>query len=160
MKHDIKLTILNWKRNLIGVTLSKEPKNGNLKIIQYRIYLHRKKRFAIAYEIVNQKIIPSLSLLKELVHYYKEIDLEEVEKVFATEKKNFENGMRTIANLMNCKGRIATFYWNTLAKIFKKLCYGIHFVKCESKSYSWNVNASDEVNALLDYGYAILESEV
>jgi CRISPR-associated protein Cas1 len=29
-----------------------------------------------------------------------------------------------------------------------------------SKSYFWNMNASDEVNALLNCGYAILESEI
>lgn len=36
----------------------------------------------------------------------------------------------------------------------------VHFVKRGGKSYSWNMNASDEVNALLNYGYSILESEI
>lgn len=31
---------------------------------------------------------------------------------------------------------------------------------CILNSYSWNINASDPVNALMNYGYVILESIV
>jgi CRISP-associated protein Cas1 len=58
------------------------------------------------------------------------------------------------------EGRIATFYWDCLGKVFNKLYPAFHFKSRKNKSYSWNMNASDEINALLNYGYAILESEV
>src|SRR5256712_1627859 len=45
MKHDINVAILNWNGNLLGVTLPKEPKNGKLKVMQYKTYLESKKRF-------------------------------------------------------------------------------------------------------------------
>lgn len=61
---------------------------------------------------------------------------------------------------MMYEGRIATFYWDCLAKVFNKLYPAFNFKSRKNKSYSWNMNASDEVNALLNYGYAILESEV
>ena len=61
---------------------------------------------------------------------------------------------------MMYEGRIATFYWDCLAKIFNKLYPSFNFKSRKNKSYSWNMNATDEINALLNYGYAILESEV
>ncbi|MGH9878117.1 MAG: CRISPR-associated endonuclease Cas1 [Nitrososphaerales archaeon] len=65
-----------------------------------------------------------------------------------------------MTSLMNHEGRIATYYWSVLARVFNKLYPQFRFQKRGSKSYSWNINASDEVNALLNYGYAVLESEV
>jgi CRISPR-associated protein Cas1 len=62
--------------------------------------------------------------------------------------------------LMMYEGRVATYYWEVLAKIFNELNPEFHFRSRKNKSYSWNMNASDEVNALLNYGYAILESEI
>ena len=47
-----------------------------------------------------------------------------------------------------------------IIKIFNKLNLEFHFVGRKDKTNSRNYNASDEINALLNYGYAILESEV
>jgi CRISPR-associated protein Cas1 len=55
MRHDINLTILNWNGNLLGVTLSKGPKNGKPRIMQYQTYLDSQKCFEIASEILKQK---------------------------------------------------------------------------------------------------------
>lgn len=160
MKHDINLTILNWNGNLLGATLPKEPKNGKLRITQYQTYLDSKKRFAIASKIVQEKITHTQNMLAELARYYSEVNMQDLQRTFNAEKANFANGLQSINTLLNYEGRIATFYWGILAKIFNKLHPDFHFVKRGSKSYSWNMNASDEVNALLNYGYAILESEI
>jgi CRISPR-associated protein Cas1 len=128
--------------------------------MQYQAYLDTKKRYAIAEQIVSQKIAHSHNLLKELSRFYGEVTLKEVERVFAAEKGNFAAGPHTVTNLMNYEGRIATFYWSMLVKVFNRLHPDFHFVKRGTKSYSWNTNAADEVNALLNYGYAILESEI
>ena len=45
-------------------------------------------------------------------------------------------------------------------KIFNRLYPQFHFKGRGNKSYSWNMNASDEINAMLNYGYAVLESQV
>ncbi|MGI0012396.1 MAG: CRISPR-associated endonuclease Cas1, partial [Nitrososphaera sp.] len=63
-------------------------------------------------------------------------------------------GTKSVTSLMNHEGRIATYYWSVLARVFNKLYPQFRFQKRGSKSYSWNINASDEVNALLNYGYA------
>ncbi len=62
--------------------------------------------------------------------------------------------------LMNYEGRVATIYWNSVTRIFRKLYPDFHFKGRQNKSYSWNMNASDKINALLNYGYAILESQI
>jgi CRISPR-associated protein Cas1 len=160
MNHKIYLTILNWNGNLLGVTLPKEPKNGRLKVMQYQTYLDSKKRFAIASEIVSQKIAHTQNLLRELARYYEGIDFAEVEKKFAAERKNLACSIQSVNSLLTYEGWIATYYWSIFVKIVNRLYPEFHFVKRGSKSYSWSMNASDEVNALLNYGYAILESEV
>lgn len=160
MKHDINLTILNWNGNLLGITLPREPKNGRLRVAQYRTLLDSKKRFAIASEIVKEKITHTQNMLTELARYYSEVNMHDVHRTFNAEKVNLANGLQSINILLNYEGRIATFYWSIMAKIFYKLQPDFHFVKRGSNSYSWNMNASDEINALLNYGYAVLESKI
>jgi len=160
MKHDINVTILNWNGNMLGVILPKEPKNGKLKIMQYQAYLNSSKRLTIASQLVSHKIAHTYNLLNELARYYDGITIAEVQKVFVRERSNFEDSSQSINNLLNYEGRIAAYYWSILAIIFKELQADFHFVKRGNRSYSWNTNASDEVNALLNYGYGILESEI
>ena len=77
----------------------------------------------------------------------------------ALEKKNVDS-VQKVANLLNYEDIIATYYWSILVKILRKLYLEFYFVKRGSKSHPRNLNAYDEVNALLNYGYAILESEI
>ena len=163
MKHDITITMLNWNGNLLGATLPQTPKAGRLRVMQYRKYIDNAARYEIAAKIVNQKITNSYNLLKELSRFYYVLDVKEIEKTFAAEEVNCvqnQSGNSSNNLLMMYEGRIATFYWDCLAKVFNKLYPAFHFKSRKNKSYSWNMNASDEVNALLNYGYAILESEV
>ena len=159
MKHDINLKILNWNGNLLGTTLPKEPKNGRLRVMQYQAYLDPKRRFAIASKIVEAKIAHSKNLLAQLAHYYKEVSMSNVTNAFRA-GDNFENCVSAVDVLLNYEGRIATIYLGLMTRVFNRLHPEFNFVKRGTKSYSWNMNASDEVNALLNYGYAILESEI
>jgi CRISPR-associated protein Cas1 len=43
--------------------------------------------------------------------------------------------------------------------VIRRLSYDFNFQNRKNKSYSWNMNASDEINALLNYGYVLLESQ-
>ena len=61
---------------------------------------------------------------------------------------------------MTYEGRIAGIYLENLTKIFNKLNPEFNFTGRKNKSNSRNYNPSDEINALLNYGYAILESEI
>ena len=57
-------------------------------------------------------------------------------------------------------GGIASTYWSIMSGIFNKLAPDFPFQSRKNLSYSWNMNASDLVNAMLNYGYAIQESLV
>ena len=74
-----------------------------------------------------------------------------------TEKNELK---KKIADLMMYEGRVASVYWSELAGIFNKIAPEFNFQSRKNLSYSWNMNASDQINALLNYGYAILEGMV
>jgi CRISPR-associated protein Cas1 len=165
--------------------LPEQPKNGKLRVKQYTKYSDAKSRYHIAEQIVHTKIANTLQLLQQLSSFYDCINLHEINSIVRNDSYNkegkyhassancnnkisMENNENTksktvkekINILMNYEGRIATVYWNNIANIVNKLYPEFHFQSRKNKSYSWNMNASDEVNALLNYGYAILESEV
>ena len=95
----------------------------------------------------------SVSLIKELSRFY-DIDMDSINK----ERQRADyNSLNT---LMMYEGRIASAYWSELSKIFNSLAEDFNFQSRKNLSYSWNMNASDPVNALLNYGYVILESMV
>lgn len=168
MKHDISLAILNWNGNLLGITLPEEPKSGKLRIKQYERYLDNDFRFKIALGIVNSKVSSSLNLIEELSQFYDVINFDLVKRQFTNEtgtynlklKRENDSISDKIRKLMNYEGRIASIYLDQFKKIVIRLAPLFNFVGRMNKSYSWNMNASDETNALLNYGYAVLESEI
>ena len=152
-KHDVSLTLLNWNGNLLSVTQPQETLNADLKIKQYEKYLDPESRLYIAGQIVKQKVKSSQSLIRALSEFY-DIDFETINKEM--QRLDYDN----INSLMMYEGRIASAYWTELSKIFNQLAPDFHFETRKNLSYSWNMNASDPVNALLNYGYALLESMV
>jgi len=152
-KHEVSIALLNWNGNLLSNTTSQETLNAHLKIKQYEKYLNQDSRLYIAGQIVKQKVNASINLIKSLSNYYK-VDLSVINKEI--ERIDYYN----INSLMMYEGRIASAYWSILSGIFNKLAPDFNFQSRKNLSYSWNMNASDPVNALLNYGYAILESMI
>ena len=168
-KHNINLTLLNWNGQLLANLLPEQPKSGKLRVKQYQKYLDSEDRFEIALKIVQCKVEHSLNLLKELSIFYEYVDFTKIRK--AVEKgdlfllnimKNSENQdiSKSIKQLMTYEGRIAGIYLENLTRIFHELYPEFNFTGRKNKSNSRNYNASDEINALLNYGYAVLESEI
>lgn len=162
-KHDINISILNWNGNLIANINPKEPNNGRLRLKQYAKYTDKNIRYEIASKIIEEKVKQSHNLLKVLSHYYKDVDIDAFEKAIEAEKtycktNDMRKGKDRLTILLQYEGKIAALYWDNLGKVFNQLYPEFHFQGRKNKSYSWNMNASDEINALLNYGYAILES--
>jgi len=153
-KHDVSIALLNWNGNLLSLTLSQETLNAKLKIKQYENYINPDLRMYIATQIIKQKVKSSFSLLDALSDFYDIIDLSTINKEI--ERIDYNN----INSLMMYEGRIASAYWSELSKIFNFLAKDFHFEGRKNLSYSWNMNASEPINAMLNYGYAILESMV
>ena len=168
-KHNINLTLLNWNGQLLANVMSEQPKSGKLRIKQYQKYLDDADRFEIALKIVQAKVEQSLNLLEELSKYYESVDFVKIRKSVEKEDlfllgimKNSEKQAisKSIKQLMTYEGRIAGIYHDNLTAIFNQLYSEFNFTGRKNKINSRNYNASDEINALLNYGYAILESEI
>jgi CRISPR-associated protein Cas1 len=157
MKHDISVSMLNWNGELLSVALPKSPVSSKLRIMQYKMYLDEKTRQKIANTIIKEKVTKSLELLEKLADYYK-IDIVTIKNAFSKEDKMFCK-IDSIKDLLTYEGRIADIYWDNLYKIFNKLYPEFNFKRRNNTLNSHNRNASDEINSLLNYGYAILESE-
>ena len=107
--------------------------------------------------------------MEELSKFYESVDITKIRKSVEKEDlfllqnmKNNENQeiSKSIKQLMTYEGRIAEIYHENLTAIFNQLSLEFNFTGRKNKSNSRNYNASDEINALLNYGYAILESEI
>ena len=168
-KHNINLTLLNWNGQLLANVMPEQPKSGKLRIKQYQKYLDSEARFEVALKIVQTKVEHSLNLLEELSRFYSSVDIvsirtsAEKEDLFLLEiMKNSEKQdiSKSIKQLMTYEGRIAGIYHDNLTRIFSELYPEFNFTGRKNKANSRNYNASDEINALLNYGYAILESEI
>jgi len=168
-KHNINLTLLNWNGQLLANMMPEQSKSGKLRVKQYQKYLDSTNRFEIAVKIVQSKVEHSLNLLEELSRFYESVDFVKIRKLAEKEDlflldimKNSEKQdiSKSIKQLMTYEGRIAGIYLENLTAIFNKLYSEFNFTGRKNKSNSRNYNASDEINALLNYGYAILESEI
>ena len=168
-KHNINLTLLNWNGQLLSNVMPEQPKSGKLRIKQYQKYLDSDDRFEIALKIVQTKVEHSLNLLEELSRFYESVDIIKIRKSIEKEDlflleimKNSEKQdiSKSIKQLMTYEGRIAGIYHDNMTVIFNALYPEFNFTGRKNKSNSRNYNASDEINALLNYGYAILESEI
>lgn len=136
----------------------KEPVSRKLKIAQYKSYLDKGMRINIASEIIKSKINKSYEILEKLSAYYKELKINDVKANF--DKETSQTKLESINYIMMYEGRVANLYWKNMAKIFNYLVLEFNFKSRKGKSYSWNMNASNEINTLLNYGYAILETMV
>jgi CRISPR-associated protein Cas1 len=160
VKHNIHITMLNWNGNLLSVTLPKETVSSKLRLKQYEAYQDSKRRYSVAYPIVKEKIKQSVNLLNELSKYYNTVDASKVNSESKREAMFKLESTYDYRNLMMYEGRIADIYWSQILKVINNLCPEFKFVSRNNTLNSHNRNASDEINALLNYGYAILESEV
>ncbi len=168
-KHSINVTLLNWNGQLLANVMPEQPKSGKLRIKQYQKYLDSVSRFEIALKTVQAKVEHSLNLLEELSRFYESVDIVKIRKAVEKEDlflldtmKNSEKQdiSKLIKQLMTYEGRISGIYLENLTAIFNQLNPEFQFTGRKNKSNSRNYNASDEINALLNYGYAILESEI
>jgi len=158
--HKIPIALLQWNGNLMSVTLPREPISGNLKLRQFEAYLDKETRQYVAKILIKEKVKQSFNLLKELSKYYKEIDLKKLELSLAKEDRFFETKTKDIGNIMTYEGRVADTYWDCLVKVFNKIYPEFNFKSRGNTLDSHNRHSSDNINALLNYGYSVLDTEI
>jgi len=152
MRHETPLFILDYNGTLLSSTLPREPVNGPLKIAQVEAYKDAARRFYIAKKLVEAKAQCTLSVMKWLAARYGELS-SQVHSDLTSEFQRLEQ-CQNLPRLLMVEGRIADIYWRYLQRILpNKLGFTSRMHETRQ------MNASDPFNALLNYGYAILESQ-
>jgi len=152
MRHNVPLFILDYNGTLLSSTLPREPVNGPLKIAQIETYKDHEKRFYIAKKLVEAKAQRTLDVMKWLAARYGELS-SQVQADLTNEWERLEQ-CQSLPRLLSIEGRIADIYWRYLRQVLPA-----KFGFASRMHETHQMNASDPVNALLNYGYAILESQ-
>jgi len=104
-------------------------------------------------------------MLEELSRFYPSVDFTKIRT--SVEKEDLfllgimkdrekQDISKSIKQLMTYEGRVAGIYHENLTAIFSELYPEFNFTGRKNKTNSRNYSASDEINALLNYGYAKL----
>jgi len=148
VKHHVQVTFLNWNGKLLTTMLPPESTHVKTKFEQYKAYQDYGLRLGISKKLISAKFERT-----KLVLEYLEKKYSQVKTGFEDESKRL-NKCKSIPEVMMVEGRAASFYWQQLAKIFPEK---FEFSTREYQKRPWG--AGDQINCLLNYGYAILESE-
>jgi CRISPR-associated protein Cas1 len=151
MRHNIPIFILDYNGTLLTSILPREPVNGPLKIAQIETYKDHAKRFYIAKKLVEAKAQRTLDVMKWLDARYGRYS--DVQADLGKELERLKQCQR-LPRLLSIEGRIADIYWRYLKQVLP-----VKFGFTSRMHETHQMNASDPVNALLNYGYAVLESQ-
>ncbi len=148
IKHNVAITILNWDGKLLTTILPPESVQVKTKFGQYSSYRNSNLRLEMAKKFVGAKFIRSKILLEWLKLRYPKIEYD-----FSKEEERLEEA-NTITDILTCEARVAREYWKQIVKTIPEK------YEFDKRQYADTpYGASDKVNCMLNYGYAILEAE-
>jgi CRISPR-associated protein Cas1 len=148
VKQNTQLTLLNWDGKLLTTILPPEAKQTTLKFVQYRAY-ESDKKILLARKFIEAKIRGTNAVLVWLEAKYPEVSTNPGGYSSELAKAN------TIERIMYVEGMAADFYWRQLSKLFDKK---FEFASRNYGKTARPLGAVDPINALFNYGYALLES--
>ena len=149
--HDIPVTLLRWNGTILSTILPRGPANGELRVAQVQAFADPALRLQIAREFIREKVSKSLSLAEHLA-FNMPVSVDSI-------KIEAGRGLgRTVNDLRVYELRVAQAYWKQFAKAVENLWPKSGFIGRRSPQRSWNNSAADPTNALLNYGYSLLES--
>jgi CRISP-associated protein Cas1 len=149
--HDVPVTLLRWNGSVLSTILARGPSNGELKVAQVTAYADSERRLKIAREFIREKVAKTASLAEHLsgtLPVSPDPVREEVAGAQGT----------SLGDLRLYEARVAQTYWKEYARAVENLWPRSGFVSRRSPQRSWNNSAADPTNALLNYGYSLLES--
>ena len=152
MRHNVPLFVLDYDGTLLSSTLPREPVNGPLKIAQIEAFKDSARRFHITKKLVEAKAQRTLDVMKWLAARYGELS-SQIQAGLANELERLEE-CQSLPRLLSIEGRIADIYWRHLQQVLP-----VKFGFTSRMHETHQMNASDPVNVLLNYGYAVLESQ-
>jgi CRISPR-associated protein Cas1 len=154
MAHSIPIVHMAWNGNLYGVTAPPGPISARVKLGQYRTYTDASRRVTYASSFLRTKLALSIRHMDGLEESYgiQSKGLKEEVARFP------ESRWTDINRLLEFEAKCANAYWKGYREAVGALWPESGFISRGNTSYSWTRNAADPINALLNYGYAILEA--
>jgi CRISPR-associated protein Cas1 len=149
IKHNVQISILNWDGKLLTTMLPPESTNVKTKFAQYHAFEDEKERVKIAKNFIEAKFEKTQVVLDYLKQRYPEIDYDFTEDCEKLKKA------KSIKEIMGVEGGVAYKYWNEFAKAIPDK----YDFESRIDSSRRATGAGDMVNAMLNYGYALLEAE-
>lgn len=147
-KHNIPIFFLDFDGSTISSILPPAPIKADLRAAQFQAANDPEKKFKIAHALIEAKIQRSLEVLTWLSQRY---DIEIEVRVTKGEAARLGEAS-TVNQLRTVEGRTALRYWQAFAKVIPE---ALRFQGRTTTSH--NNNASDPVNAALNYGYGFIK---
>jgi len=138
-RHKIPVSVLDWRGRLQTSMTHSQVNHGALRLRQYQAHLDAAKRREIGLALIREKARQSENVLGELSRFYPSV-----------------RALRLPIKTLDDEGNAALAYFGEVAKVFKSLGYPFNGRRNEADSS--NVKAASIVNALLNYGYSLLEA--
>ena len=149
-RNKVPVFVLNFDGTLISSILPPMPVKADLRAAQFQASANLRRKFEVARCLVQAKIARSLQVLDWLAERY---DLEK--RVRLTKREALKVGKAsTLAELRSVEGRVAVKYWEAFKEALPE---SLDFQGRMTSSHQ--NNATDPVNAALNYGYGFLEGE-
>lgn len=149
IKHNVQISILNWDGKLLTTMLPSESTNIKTKFAQYHAFENQESRIKIARGFVEAKVDKSTVVLDFLNQRYPTVDFdfsEDIDKL---------NNINSIRDILGVEGGVASKYWNEFSKAIPEK----YDFESRLNQSGRAIGAGDMVNAMLNYGYALLEAE-
>jgi CRISPR-associated protein Cas1 len=149
-RNNIPVFVMDFDGSVMSSILPPTPVKADLRVLQIQAAYDPKRKFNIAYAFVEAKIQRSLQLLDWLGERY---DIERETRIAKHEASKLKEAS-TVIQLRTVEGRTALRYWEAYRKAIPE---PLRFEGRTTTSH--NNNATDPVNAALNYGYGFLKAE-
>lgn len=150
IRHEIPVIFLDWKRDCLSM-LQNISKDVDLIIRQVELYKDPTYRLKMAKSIVETKIKNMRGLLRRIGRSFEDLKNEEV----ILKLKRAENKLERCSNvneILGIEGAVASIYFSFYGQSFRDSRF--KFRRRTKRP------AEDVVNALLNFGYFLLLSEI
>ena len=149
-KNRIPIFVMNFDGSVISSILPPMPIKADLRAAQVEASTVPTMKLKVARAIVDAKIARSIQVLEWLAERY---DVSRDVPVVKREALKLRHA-RTVGAIRSVEGRVALKYWNAYGKVLPE---SLDFQGRMTSSHQ--NNATDPVNAALNYGYGFLEGE-
>ena len=147
-KHNIPVYYLDFDGSILTAILPPQPVKADIRVSQIEASVDAEKKLTVAKAIVEAKLERSLTVLDWLAATHNVQN--EIEAV-RHEASNLAEAS-TVPQVRTIEGRAAEQYWRAFAKAMSS---DLRFQGRSTNTH--NNNASDPVNAALNYGYGFLK---